>query len=128
MKKFSLTWKNSKQPKRQRKYKSNAPLHLRGNFLNVHSSKELRKQYNRRSLRLRTGDTVKILRGEFKNKTGKVEHVDLKRGKINISDMVVTKKDGTKSYIPFEPSNLMLMEIKTEDKERRKMLERKKVG
>ena len=128
MKKFSLTWKNSKQPKRQRKYRSNALLHIRGDFLNVHSSKELRKQYNRRSLRLRTGDTVKILRGGFKNKTGKVEHVDLKRGKINISDMVVTKKDGTKSYIPFEPSNLMLMEIKTEDKERRKMLERKKVG
>jgi len=124
MKKFSIKWKGSKKPKKQIKYRINAPLHTRGNFLNVHLSKELRKQYGKRSIRIRAGDTVKIVRGKFRNKSGKVESVDLKKGKVSISDVLISKKDGTKSYIEIDPSNLMLQEIKTEDRERRKALDK----
>ena len=125
MKEFSIKWKGSKKPGKQRKFRINAPLHVRGRFLNVHLSKELGKQYNKRSIRIRKGDGVKILRGEFRNKTGKVERVDLNKGRVFVSDMVVSKKDGTKSYISIDPSNLMLVEIKTDDRKRRKTLEKK---
>src|SRR3989338_176397 len=43
--KFSTKWKESKQPRKQRKYRANAPLHLRKKFVNVNLSKELRKKY-----------------------------------------------------------------------------------
>ena len=49
----------------------------------------------------------------------------MKEGSIFVSDIVISKKDGTKSFIGIEPSNIMLMEIKTDDKKRRKTLEKK---
>lgn len=123
-KKFSRLWKSSKKASKQRKYRKNAPLHIRGKFMHAHLSKELRDKYKRRSVRLRKGDTVKILRGNFKKRTGKVEKVDLKGLKIFISGIEVTKSDGTKRQIPIEPSNVMITELYTEDKVRRKRLEK----
>jgi len=125
MKEYSIKWKGSRKPGKQRKFRINAPLHLRGKFLNVHLSKELKKQHNRRSLRIREGDTVKVVRGGFKNKTGKIESVNLKEGRVFVSDIVIAKKDGTKSFVGLDPSNLVLIEIKTDDRKRRKMLEKK---
>ena len=47
--KFSKSWKSSKQPRKQRKYSANAPLHLKRKLLSVNLSKELRKKYGKRS-------------------------------------------------------------------------------
>ena len=77
--KFSNAWKASTQPRKQRKYRHNAPLHVRGHFLHTHLSTDLRDKHKTRSLRLRTGDEVKVLRGQFKGKTGKVTAVDVIR-------------------------------------------------
>ena len=71
--KFSGSWVKSKQPRKQRKYRYNAPLHIRQKFVGAHLSRELRKKYGKRSASLRKGDNVKIMRGQFRNKSGKVE-------------------------------------------------------
>ena len=67
-KKFSREWIRSKQPRKQRKYNYNAPLHIKGKFMAAHLSKDLMKKYNRRSIRVRKGDKVILLRGQFKKK------------------------------------------------------------
>ena len=46
-KKFSESWKSSKQVRKQRKYRYNAPLHIKQKFVNVHLAKELRKKYKK---------------------------------------------------------------------------------
>ena len=76
--KFSKHWIGSKQPRKQRKYRANAPLHVRHKMISANLNKDLRKKYGKRSFPLRKADNVKIMRGEFKNKTGKVASVDLK--------------------------------------------------
>ena len=38
---FSKHWKSSKQPRKQRKYRAKAPLHIKRKLLNVNLSKEL---------------------------------------------------------------------------------------
>ncbi len=81
-------------------------------------SKELRKKYNRRSFRIRKGDKVKIMRGQFKGKEGKIEEVDLKNYKVYIENIEVVKKDGTKTKYPLHPSNLSIVEFNTDDKMR----------
>ncbi len=43
-KKFSTSWKASRQIRKQRKYRENAPLHLRNKFMTANLSKELRKK------------------------------------------------------------------------------------
>jgi len=126
-KKFSRSWKSSKQPRKQRKYLHNAPLHIQRKFLSSHLSKELRKKHTRRAIKIRTGDRVKIMRGQFKNKTGKIERINTKRKRVFIENVHMLKKDGTKVPYPFHPSNLLILELNLEDKKRQKLLERKNV-
>ena len=125
-KRFSEHWKGSKQPRKQRKYRYNAPLHIKQNFMRAHISKELIKKYSKRNIGLRKGDKVKILRGDFKKKEGKIERVDLKKTKAYISGIERIKKDGTKTLVPIDASNLMITELNLDDKMRQKALERKK--
>ena len=115
---FSDKWIRSKQPRKQRKYSHNAPLHIRGKFMSAHLSKELIKKYNRRSIRLRKGDKVTILRGQFKKKAGRIERVDLKKTKVYIAGVEMVKKDGTKVFYPIHPSNLVITDLNLDDKKR----------
>lgn len=115
---FSNSWKSSTKPNKQRKYVYNAPSHIRGKLMASPLSKELRKKFSTRSVRIRTGDTVKILRGQFKGKEGKVERVDLGRLRINVEKVEIIKKDGNKVAYPIHPSNVMIIEANTEDKRR----------
>ncbi len=124
-KEFAISWNRSIQPRKQRKYRYNAPLHIRQKFISSHLSKELREKYNARALGLRKGDKVKIMRGKFKKKTGKVERVDLKREKIYITGIELIKSDGSKALIPLRPSNLMITELNLDDKKRKMSIERK---
>jgi len=117
-KKFSREWIRSKQPRKQRKYSHNAPLHIKGKLMSAHLSKDLMKKYNRRSIRLRKGDKVIVLRGQFKKKKGNVERVDLKKSKVYISGVEMIKKDGTKVFYPIHPSNLVVTELNLDDKKR----------
>jgi large subunit ribosomal protein L24 len=114
----------SKQPRKQRKAIYEAPLHKRQKLVSATLSKELRKQYNRRSLPVRTGDEVKIMRGEFKGKTGKVVKVDLKKLRIYIEGVTRKKSTGEEVKVPIHPSNVMIIKLNLEDKKRQKILER----
>src|SRR3989338_3744676 len=125
--KFAISWKRSVQPRKQRKYRHNAPLHIRQKLVSAHLSKELRKKYSRRSINIRKGDNVKVMRGQFRNKQGKVEEVDLKKILVYISGIEASKKDGTKARKPVHPSNLLVTGRNIDDKMRSKVLERKNV-
>ncbi|MBD3252459.1 50S ribosomal protein L24 [Candidatus Pacearchaeota archaeon] len=125
-KEFSNKWKSSKQPRKQRKYLANAPLKTRRNLLSCNLNKKLREKYKRRNFPLRKGDEVKILRGEFKKKTGKTSSVDLKRIRVSIEGINRTKKDGTKINVYFNPSNLQIQDLNIDDKKRIKSIEKEK--
>ena len=118
--KFSKSWKSSKQPRKQRKYAANAPLHLKRKLLSVNLSKELRKKHSKRNIPLRKGDVVKIMRGKFKNKQGKVIEVKTKMEKIFIEKIQIKKKDGSSVNVPLKASNLQIIELNTEDRKRMK--------
>ncbi len=115
---FSRAWVASKKPSKQRKYRANAPLHIQRRFLSSHLSKELRIKHKKRAIAIRKGDTVKIMRGQFRGKAGKIERTDIKRTKAYITGIETKRKDGTKALYPIEPSNLMLTELNMEDKRR----------
>ncbi len=118
MKKFSNAWISSKNPRKQRKFVFNAPLHLRTSLVVSHLSKELRKKYLRRSLRVRIGDKVTVMRGQFRKKSGKVERVSTEKCKVYITGIEAVKKDGSKALYPIHASNLMIIELNLTDKRR----------
>ena len=71
-KQVTKSWRSSKNPKKQRKYIANAPLHIKKNFMAAHLSKDLQKKYLRRNISIRKDDRVKILREQFKKTTEKI--------------------------------------------------------
>lgn len=108
---FVASWKGSVQPRRQRKYRYNAPLHIKSKFVGANLAKDLREKHGRRSISVRKGDTIKVLRGQFKGKTGKVERVSLTYSRIFVQGIDITRKDGTKAHIPLEPSNIQIITL-----------------
>lgn len=123
---FVKSWKRSCQPRKQRKYKHNAPLHLKQKMLHVHLSPELRRKYGKRNLQVKKGDKIKVMRGQFKKKEGKVEKVNLRREQVFVTGIESIKKEGTKISVPLSPSNLMMIELNLEDHKRKKKIETKK--
>ena len=79
---FSKNWKASKQPRKQRKYVHNAPLHIRRKMLTAPLAKSLKGKYKKQKISIKTGDKVKIVRGQFKGQRGKVDMVKTKNFKI----------------------------------------------
>lgn len=122
---FSNNWVSSRQPRKQRKYRFNAPLHVRGTFLHAHLSKDLRGKHNTRALRVRAGDEVKVMRGQFSGKSGKIERVDVRRTRVFVTGIESVKRDGTKRPYPMQPSNLTI--TKLADEKRRLPLAREEV-
>lgn len=123
--KYSSSWKRSKQPRKQVKYRHNAPLHIKQKFVSSHLSTDLRKKYKKRSVNLRKGDSVKVLRGQFKNKSGKIDEVNLKKTLVYITGIEIVKRDGTKARYPIHPSNLIITELILDDKLRNKVIGRR---
>jgi len=118
----------SKKPRKQRKFLYNAPLHLRRKMISAHLSKELREKYGRRSMPLRKGDEVKVMRGEFKGTVGKVVKIDTKKYKVYVDSVKKKRSVGTEYLVPISPSNLMILKLNLDDKYRMRILERGKSG
>lgn len=116
--KFSTKWKASSQPRKQRKFVANAPLHIKRKMLSVNLSKDLRKKHERRNIVVRKGDKVKVMRGKFKGKSGKVTEVITKYSRILIEGIQVKKMDGSKANVRIQPSNVQIIELNLEDKKR----------
>ena len=122
---FATTWKSSTQPRKQRKYVYNAPLHIKQKMVSSHLSPELRTKYGFRNVPVRKGDKVRVMKGQHVKKEAKIDSVDLKRGRVYLTGVEVVKKDGTKLPIKFIPSNLMIIELNLVDKKRKQKLEQK---
>lgn len=121
---FSTHWLSSKQPRKQRKFAANAPLHIKHKFLSANLSKELRKKYGKRSLPIRKGDEVLVMRGSFKKKKAKIATIELKRTRVALEGIQRTKKDGTKVNVWFAPSSLQIVTLTLDDKKRIAALQR----
>ncbi|MFT4325886.1 MAG: 50S ribosomal protein L24 [Candidatus Woesearchaeota archaeon] len=115
---FSKGWVASVQARKQRKYRYNAPLHIKKKFIRAHLSQALRKQYNTRAVTVRKGDTVKVLRGSFKGTTGKVDRVSLQYERIFVQGVERAGTDGAKKMVPLRASNVLITALDTSDKKR----------
>ena len=96
----------SSQRRKSRKAHFSAPSSIRRKIMSSHMSKELRTKYEVRSIAVRKGDTVKIMRGTFKGREGKVQAVYRKRWALHIEKIVREKTNG-KSLFPLKRALLL---------------------
>lgn len=115
----------TKDPSKQRKLLYNAPYHLRAKIMSVHLSKELRESYGVRSIPIRTGDTIRIMRGDFKDYEGRVTRVDRKKYRVYVDGVTREKADGTTVPVPIHYSNVEIIKLNLDDEWRRRILERR---
>ncbi len=119
-----MRWTKSRQPRKQRKALREAPLHKRQKLMSATLHPDLREKFNRRSLPVRKGDVVRIMRGDFKGHEGEVVEVDLKRLRVYVEGAAIERSNGQEVYYPIHPSNLMIIEPNMDDPTRRKIIER----
>jgi len=113
------------KPRKQRKRMHQASLNERYKRFSAPLSSKLTESRNTKSVPVRTGDTVKIMRGYRKGFEGKVSQVDRKKYRIFVEGVTREKVDGTTTLVPFHPSKVVITRLNLDDKWRRKKLERK---
>ena len=111
----------------QRKTSANAPVHVKRKMLSAHLSKDLSKQYGKRSARVCVGDTVVIERGAegIRGVEGKVLSVITKTGQVTIEGITINQADGTSVARPVHASNLTIVKLNLDDAKRKDVLARK---
>lgn len=110
------------QPRKSRKLLHSLPNHLLRRQVSSHLSDELIKKYDRRTMVLRKGDTVRVLRGDFRGTVGKVLEVDTKARKVQVDGVTIEKADKTKKPRAIDPSNLEITKLDLTDKFRREKI------
>ena len=119
-----MSTSKSKQPRKQRRERTNAPLHRRQKFLRAPLSEIQRERYSKRNARVVKGDVVKVVRGDHAGTEGKVQTVDMKRGILMIDGITLEKSDGSEIARPIYPSNVVITKLNLKDNFRKDILER----
>ena len=122
---------SSKQPRKQRLARYTAPYHRRHREMSSPIDKGLReRQLSRgfmypRSMPVKKGDRVMIVRGEGKSKSATaISLVDRKARKVYVEGFTYFKSDGTELQRPIDASNLVIINPDWSDIRRRKILNR----
>ncbi len=116
----------SSKPRKQREFRfGSAPMHARQHFAHAHIAKDLAKKMGikRRSIEVRRGDTVKVMSGGNRGKSGKVNSVDLRKSVLFIDGVVRKKAKGKEVPVPVYISNVYITDFDLTDKMRKARLD-----
>ncbi len=94
------------------------PKHIRDKSICSTLTEDLRDQYNRRSIRVIKGDTVRVMRGEYTGIEGKVEKVNTRRGTLSIEGVQREKVRGGNVKVQIHSSNVRVSGLNLDDKYR----------
>jgi large subunit ribosomal protein L24 len=96
----------------------NIPKHQIDKSIRSPLTETLRNEYHKRNARVIKGDTVKVLRGEYKNVEGKVEKVKTRNSSLLIEGIQREASKGGKVKVQIHSSNVMITSLNLQDKER----------
>ena len=101
----------------------NAPLHKKRKWISSHLAENLLLKYDRRSLPVVKGDTVKVMRGNYRGHEDKISKVNVRDQTVEIEGVTITTAKGTKIAKPIHASTLLITKLNITDKWRRRKLE-----
>ena len=102
-----------------------ATLQTRSKQMGSALSKDLQKKYGKKSARVVEGDSVTILRGEFKGVDGKISNISTQKSSVAIDGVKKEKTKGDKFDVYIHTSNLVITSLNSNDKWRMAKLEGK---
>jgi large subunit ribosomal protein L24 len=113
----------TRQPRKQRNQRRDAPLHERQKHVRAPLTPELREEYGQRNVRVNAGDTVEVMRGDHAGTEADVAEVDLRSEAVLVEEVTVEKADGEEVLRPLDASNVRVVELDLEDGRREARLE-----
>ena len=102
-----------------------ATFQTRSKQLGSQLSKDLQKKYSKKSVRAVEGDTITILRGEFKGVSGKITKISKEKTSVTVEGVKKEKTKGDKFDVYIHTSNVVVTSLNTSDKWRISKLEGK---
>ena len=133
----------TKNPGKNRLSQSKAPIYVKRNRMRARLITNDPNLQNIRTVTVRVGDEVEVLRGDFGNPNStksdskgkrlgqsrgraglksKVNRVDTSSGRIFVDGLTITTADGKEEAIPIHPSNLVVTALYEGDPVRIKQL------
>lgn len=99
------------------------PKHKRDKMVGAILEDSLRKQYGKKNIRVIKGDSIRVMRGEYKGVEGKVEKVNTEHATFHIEGIQREKIRGGQVKVPIHSSNVMVISLNLDDNYRSKKLQ-----
>jgi len=116
----------SMHPGKQRRMRYTAHNWKKHKLLAAPLSADLRSEYGRRSIPVRTGDTVRINRGDFSGVEGKVTEIDTAGQRLFVEGVTREKVSGTSEKVSVHCTKVMITKLNLDDKWRADSLKESK--
>ncbi len=91
------------------------PKHQRDKMVGAVLEDSLRRQYGRKNIRVIRGDSIRVMRGEYKGVEGKVEKVNTEHATLHIEGIQREKIRGGQVKVPIHSSNVMVISLNLDD-------------
>lgn len=110
----------SGKPRKQRFFRFNAAMHQRQHFVHAHIDKSLRQKLGVkvRAVQISKGDTVKVVSGKNRGKSGKITRVDMRKGRVYIDSLKRKNAKGKEFEVPTASSSVYITDLNLADKYR----------
>jgi len=103
-----------------------ATMNTRSKQIGSPLSKDLQRKYRKRSMRVILGDTVKVVRGEFRGIDGKISKIATDTNSVAIEGVKKEKSKGEKFDVFIHSTNVVITNLNLDDHWRKTKLEGKK--
>jgi large subunit ribosomal protein L24 len=112
----------SSKASKVRKRLFTASLHIKSARVSAHLSDDLKSKYSKNSIRVRKGDTVKVLRGAYEGVEGKIQTVNIKTCRIIVEGITREKVAGGTTPVEIHVSKVMIVGLNLDDKLRKQKM------
>lgn len=109
-------------PRRQRRAGYNATTFERRLRMTVPLSRELRARFHRRSVPVRKGDTVRVMKGSYVGREERVQKVDRRGYTVTLDNVTLKTGEEKLKPLPIRTNHLLLVRLNLGDAWRREAL------
>ncbi len=109
-------------PRRQRRAVFEATTAERRHRMTVPLSRELRKRFHRRSVPLRKGDTVRVMKGSYIGREERVQKISRRDYSVTLDNVTLKSGEEKLKPLPIRTNHLLLVRLNLADEWRRETL------
>ena len=117
---------SSRKPSKVRNRLYTSPHHIKSKVVRARLSEDLINEYGQHTVRVKKGDGVKIMRGEYSGVEAKVSAVHVNTSRLDVAGIKQEKITGGEAQVGIHSSKVLITTLNLDDDWRKKRLQDKK--